>query len=72
MGRFYVDGLVRWIGRLVHGVFGVSVLDGLWMGNGAHVLDGGKISYGLWVGMRGLVVGEWREFVVRRYRMVCR
>jgi len=70
--RLYVDGLVMWIGRWERGVVGGSVLDGLWLGNGAHVLGGGKISYGIWVGTRGLVVGDWRECVVRRYWVMCR
>ena len=53
-------------------VIGGSVLDGLWLGNGSHVLGGGKISCGLWVGVCGLVVGDWRDCVVRRYWVTCR
>jgi len=63
--------LSRFVGWWVHGVVGGSVLDGPWLGNGTHVLGGGKISYGLRVGMRGLVLGDWRECVVRRYWVMC-
>jgi hypothetical protein len=67
--------LMEWSGGLergVHCVIGGSALNGLWLGSGAHVLDGGKISCGWWGVMRGLVVGDWRECVIRRYWVMCR